>query len=251
MAFIVIVFGLALAGSGAYAGFRGYGLIGTEAGFALALGGAFAVCTGLTLIALGLILRRLNVIGRTLADRPHPAAAESAPSPRVVPPAGERARAASERPAIPTRAASEVETTHENRTTAPAVDVADAGPAHAPAPALPSSVVDILRDSAPADAESPGGSASTNERGEAEATTPDVSLETVERAAASPTIVGVHRAAGAEYALYSDGSILARTPAGDRRFASMDEMRVFLLERRSGDGDQSSSASPTQDSAKA
>lgn len=45
---------------------------------------------------------------------------------------------------------------------------------------------------------------------------------------AEPVIVGQYSSGGNEYKMYSDGSIDAMTPAGLRRFASLEELRAFV-----------------------
>ena len=43
-----------------------------------------------------------------------------------------------------------------------------------------------------------------------------------------PTVVGRYNAGGANYAMYSDGSIEAETPSGNYRFGSMTELKAFV-----------------------
>ena len=51
-------------------------------------------------------------------------------------------------------------------------------------------------------------------------------------AAAPPTLVGHYSAGGANYKIFSDGSIEAETEGGAFRFASMDEFKSYLASAR-------------------
>ena len=51
-------------------------------------------------------------------------------------------------------------------------------------------------------------------------------------AAAAPTLVGHYSAGGANYKIFSDGSIEAETEGGAFRFASMDEFKSYLARER-------------------
>ena len=51
-------------------------------------------------------------------------------------------------------------------------------------------------------------------------------------AAAPPTLVGHYSAGGANYKIFSDGSIEAETEGGAFRFASMDEFKAYLASER-------------------
>lgn len=57
--------------------------------------------------------------------------------------------------------------------------------------------------------------------------------EQLESAAAGTSIVGRYASGGNSYVMYSDGSIEADTPAGKRRFTSMDELKDFAAANRS------------------
>ncbi|MDB5590701.1 hypothetical protein [Enterovirga sp.] len=49
-----------------------------------------------------------------------------------------------------------------------------------------------------------------------------------EAAPDGPAIVGQYASGGNSYVMYSDGSIQADTPAGKRRFSSLDDLRAFV-----------------------
>ena len=51
-------------------------------------------------------------------------------------------------------------------------------------------------------------------------------------AAAQPTLVGHYSAGGANYKIFSDGSIEAETDGGAFRFASMDDFKAYLASAR-------------------
>ena len=57
-------------------------------------------------------------------------------------------------------------------------------------------------------------------------------MAAIERAlgapAAAPTLVGSYSAGGADYKIFSDGSIEAETESGAYRFASMDDFKAYL-----------------------
>jgi hypothetical protein len=57
-------------------------------------------------------------------------------------------------------------------------------------------------------------------------------LEQALAAAAAPTLVGHYSAGGANYKIFSDGSIEAETEGGAFRFASMDEFKSYLASER-------------------
>jgi hypothetical protein len=49
---------------------------------------------------------------------------------------------------------------------------------------------------------------------------------------AAPTLVGHYSAGGANYKIFSDGSIEAETEGGAFRFASMDDFKSYLARER-------------------
>ena len=63
----VIVFGVFLFLVGLAVAWNGYGYVQVERGWTLVISGTIAFCTGLTLIALGLVLRQLGEIASSAA----------------------------------------------------------------------------------------------------------------------------------------------------------------------------------------
>ena len=56
--------------------------------------------------------------------------------------------------------------------------------------------------------------------------------EALAAAKAPPTLVGRYSAGGANYMIFSDGSIEAETEDGAFRFASMDDFKAYLASER-------------------
>ena len=64
-------------------------------------------------------------------------------------------------------------------------------------------------------------------------------LETPEEPQGPPTLIGSYSSAGANYKIFSDGSIEAETGEGTFQFASMSDFKRHLLEK-------AKTASPTE-----
>jgi hypothetical protein len=58
-------------------------------------------------------------------------------------------------------------------------------------------------------------------------------LETPEEPQGPPSLIGSYSSAGANYKIFSDGSIEAETSEGTFKFASMADFKRHLLERKS------------------
>jgi len=61
----------------------------------------------------------------------------------------------------------------------------------------------------------------------------DAPAPTEARPASDEGIVGAYQVGDAHFTIYADGSIRARTPDGEYRFASMDELKVYLASEKS------------------
>jgi hypothetical protein len=59
-------------------------------------------------------------------------------------------------------------------------------------------------------------------------------LETPEQPQGPPSLIGSYSSAGANYKIFADGSIEAETSEGTFKFASMNDFKRHLVERRGG-----------------
>jgi hypothetical protein len=57
-------------------------------------------------------------------------------------------------------------------------------------------------------------------------------LETPEEPQGPPSLIGSYSSAGANYKIFADGSIEAETTEGTFKFASMNDFKRHLVERR-------------------
>lgn len=206
MSWFVLFLGLILALAGGAALVASLDLLTTELGLLYATCGVVALSGGVIAIAIGLLIWRVDAlrhallrgIEETRSERPEP----------LAPPllAGIEPMILAETGAAQSREA-------------PAREFSE--PAMTPAP---SPVLDDAsdREAAPIN---------ENRKGHLP------SLEALEQAAQEPppppTLVGRYSAGGANYSIFSDGSIEAQTDQGAFKFGSMSEFKAFIAAKRS------------------
>lgn len=191
MSWFVIFLGLILALAGAWGFYASVDLLTTQLGLLYAICGAVAVSGGCIVIAIGLLMRRVDALRRALAP-----SVETTPRARVEPLA----------PAL--------DPTLVDGTARPAPTVEFAEPAIAPAPD------DAERERA------------VNENRKGRSPSPDAPEQAAQEPAAPPSLVGRYSAGGANYSIYSDGSIEAETDQGAFKFGSMNEFKAFIAAKR-------------------
>jgi hypothetical protein len=206
MSWIAFFLGLLLALAGGAGLVASLDLLTTQLGLVYATCGAVGVSGGVIVIAIGLLIRRVDALRRTIL-RGH----EQMRSERVEPVAPPLL--AGFEPAVL------AETSAGTAREAPAVEVAEPVMTMAPASALDD----------PGDREI----AAINENRKGHLP----SLETIDQAAQAPVgppaLIGRYAAGGANYSIFSDGSIEAETDQGAFKFGSMSDFKAFIAGKRS------------------
>jgi hypothetical protein len=202
MTIVTFVLGLVLIAAGAGGLAASFDLLPTELGLLYACGGAILVSGGVVTVAIGVAVLRLEALTQMV----HFAAAIG-----DQPDEGEAAAAlrAEDHTAQEHDAAPAEEGEAHAAESPPAEDQAAAEPAE-----------EALRE-APAEEGVAAGAPSVAELEQALAA-----------AAAPPTLVGHYSAGGANYKIFSDGSIEAETAGGAFRFASMEAFKAYLASER-------------------
>jgi hypothetical protein len=195
MAIFTFVLGLLFVAAGAGGLIASFDLLPTEIGLLYAVCGTLALSAGGVTLAIGALIRRLDVFAKAMQSSQNrdswqgsPAATEEA----VAPPESEPAR--------------------PEEATEPA-------PADGPA---------AIEDEANALADDD----SVNENRSGHLPTIAAIEHALGEPEPSPTLVGRYSAGGANYMIFSDGSIEAETEDGAFRFASMSEFKAYLAGAR-------------------
>ena len=205
MTIVTFVLGLVLIAAGAGGLVASYDLLPTELGLLYACCGAILVSGGVVTVAIGVAVLRLEALTQMVH---FVAAVDDLPDESDVAAARHAEVHASHEPDAPP---SEPEPpTPEGE--APTVEP-DAADAHA---AVGGPVEEELTE-APVDTA---------------ANASAVDVEPAVAAAAPPTLVGHYSAGGANYKIFSDGSIEAETDGGAFRFASMADFKAYLARER-------------------
>jgi len=215
MAFVVFALSLVLLLAGLWSGYMSLDLLPTPLGVLYALAGAVAAAMAVLAFALGVAIRRIDALAALMrqAAAPlsgaHAAASEAMLAAPVPVPAGAAAAPASD------------------------VDVADVagqavGAHEDPAPPLEAEAAGPLDEASerPIDENRAGHPPTVREV--------DPEPEPEEASAGPPALLGRYSAAGANYMIFSDGSIEAETIEGAFTFPSMDDFKRFIAERREG-----------------
>jgi len=107
-----------------------------------------------------------------------------------------------------------------------------AHPAAAAPPPEPAPVEAPASEPEPAPATAPVEDDSVNENRAGHLPTLEEIEETIAHPEPPPRLIGRYSAGGANYAIYSDGSVEAEMTEGQFNFASMNDFRAFLEDRR-------------------
>jgi len=212
MTIVTFVLGLVLIAAGAGGLVASFDLLPTELGLLYACCGAILVSGGVVTVAIGVAVLRLEALTQMVhfvsAVEDLPEEAEIAAAAAL----HEQDHAAHEPDAAPAEIEVAAEEGEAPAVEAPPVDVhADAEELAEPALMTETTVEEGAAAGAPSVAD----------------------LEQALAAAASPpTLVGHYSAGGANYKIFSDGSIEAETEGGAYRFASMDEFKSYLARER-------------------
>jgi hypothetical protein len=194
MAIVIFVLSLILLTAGAASGYASLDLLPTGLGVLYALAGAVAVCAAVMTFALGVAIRRIDGLTKVIRESASPAILDIAPVSEAAEP--------------------------EEVCAAPSVE-ADA-PESLGEPVAREDVGEPLAR----EAESP---ININRAGHLP------SLETVEAALetqAPSSLVGSYSSGGANYKIFADGSIEAESSEGTLKFASMNEFKGYLVEKK-------------------
>ena len=210
MTIVTFVLGLVLIAAGAGGLVASFDLLPTELGLLYACCGAILVSGGVVTVAIGVAVLRLEALTQMVHFA---AAVEDLPEESEVAAAALLAQdhTAHEPDAAPAETESAAEEGDAHAVESPPVDdhAAEEEPAE-----------EALTE-APVEEGAVGGAPSVAELEQALAA-----------AVAPPTLVGHYSAGGANYKIFSDGSIEAETEGGAFRFASMDEFKSYLASER-------------------
>ncbi len=193
MAFLVFALGLLLLVAGVAAGYQSLDLLPTGIGVLYAVGGAVAACTAVLTFAIGILIRRIDTLGRLIREQQRAAAAGLAEAPFT-----QQVAAA---PAINGQAAEESSEICEG--------------------AMDETVEPV------SEAEEP-----VNENRSGRLPTLGEIEQAIETPEAPPNVIGRYSSGGASYMIFADGSIEAEMDEGAFRFASMGEFKQYLAERK-------------------
>jgi hypothetical protein len=193
VAILIFILSLVLLIAAAAGGYQSLNLLPTGLGFLYALASAVAACAAVVTLAIGVLIRRVETLTKLVRE-------SAAPS--VLPAAYEVAPSAETAPAEAGAAAPmEIEPRAPER-----MDVSPAGEGESP--------ININRTGRLPSLE-----------------TIENALETPEEPQGPPSLIGSYSSAGANYKIFSDGSIEAETSEGTYKFASMADFKRHLLER--------------------
>jgi hypothetical protein len=192
---LIFILSLFLLIAAAASGYESIDLLPTSAGVLYALAGAVAACAAVVTFAIGVLTWRIGALTKLLRQSSAPLAV---PATFEAPPPDETARVEEISAALSAIEAGPPETIDE----APAAEDESAinfnRSGHLP------SLEDI-----------------------------ETVLETPEQPQGPPSLIGSYSSAGANYKIFSDGSIEAETGEGTFQFASMSEFKRHLTETKS------------------
>jgi hypothetical protein len=191
MSILIFVLSLILLIAAAASGYASVDLLPTSTGVLYALGGAVAACAAVVTFALAVLIRRIDRLTKLVGQSDRPSIL---------------------RPGFGVTPLAE---------TAPASEVASA-PLAIEAEGLENLEALALEDESPINFNRSGHLPSLE--------TIETVLETPEEPQGPPSIIGSYSSAGANYKIFSDGSIEAETSEGTFKFASMADFKRHLLE---------------------
>jgi hypothetical protein len=193
MSILIFVLSLILLIAAAASGYASVDLLPTSTGVLYALGGAVAACAAVVTFALAVLIRRIDRLTKLVGQ--------------------------SDRPSILRRGFGVTPLAE----TAPASEVASA-PLAIEAEGLENLEALALEDESPINFNRSGHLPSLE--------TIETVLETPEEPQGPPSIIGSYSSAGANYKIFSDGSIEAETSEGTFKFASMADFKRHLVETK-------------------
>jgi hypothetical protein len=193
MSILIFVLSLILLVAAAASGYASLDLLPTSTGVLYALGGAVAACAAVVTFALAVLIRRVD---------------------RLTKLAGQSDRPSILRPGFGVTPLAE---------TAPASEVS-AAPLAIGSEGLDNLEALALEDESPININRTGHLPSLE--------TIETVLETPEEPQGPPSIIGSYSSAGANYKIFSDGSIEAETSEGTFQFASMSDFKRHLIETK-------------------
>ena len=208
MTIVTFVLGLVLIAAGAGGLVASYDLLPTELGLLYACCGAILVSGGVVTVAIGVAVLRLEALTQMVH---FVAAVDDLPDEVEV---AEALHTEDHTAHEPDAAPAELEPPAQEGD-APAVELQPVD-AHGAA----AEPVEETLTEAPVEAGAAAGAPAVAD------------LEQAIAAAAPPTLVGHYSAGGANYKIFSDGSIEAETDGGAFRFASMDDFKAYLAQAR-------------------
>ena len=200
MAILIFVLSLVLLVAGLAAGYMSLDLLPTAMGLLYALSGAVAVGLAVLALALGVLIRRIDVLTKLVRQAPAPFTEE--------PVLGDAAEPLEPVPVEPGL-----------------VEPAELNVEPEPSEREPVPEPDVLAE----EAEDP-----INENRAGHLPTLHDIERAIETPKAPPSLVGRYSAGGASYMIFSDGSIEAETAEGAFKFASMGDFKRFLADRGAG-----------------
>jgi hypothetical protein len=210
MAVLVFILSLVLLAAGAASGYMSLDLVPTAPGLLYAFAGVVGVVGAIVVFALGVLIVRVGRLTRALREQAAAAAIAAAPpapveEPAALPPHFEDAEP--EAPEVETEPAQELEPEAELEATAE-------------------------EPSTEAQGETEGAADEpVNENRAGRLPTLDEIERAIETPEAPPTLIGRYTSGGANYMIFSDGTIEAETDEGAFKFASMGDFKKFLLDR--------------------
>jgi hypothetical protein len=193
MSILIFVLSLLLLIAAAASGYESVDLLPTSTGVLYALGGAVAACAAVVTFAIAVLIRRVDRLTKLVAPSDRPSIL---------------------RPGFGVTPLAE---------TAPASEVTSA-PLAIEAEGLENLEALALADESPININRTGHLPSLE--------TIETVLETPEEPQGPPSIIGSYSSAGANYRIFSDGSIEAETSEGTFQFASMADFKRHLLETK-------------------
>jgi hypothetical protein len=193
MSILIFVLSLILLIAAAASGYASVDLLPTSTGVLYALGGAVAACAAVVTFALAVLIRRIDRLTKLVGQSDRPSIL---------------------RPGFGVTPLAE---------TAPASEVTSA-PLAIEAEGLENLEALALEDESPINFNRSGHLPSLE--------TIETVLETPEEPQGPPSIIGSYSSAGANYKIFSDGSIEAETSEGTFKFASMADFKRHLVETK-------------------
>jgi hypothetical protein len=204
MSWLALLLGLALVAAGGGGLYASLDLRATDLGALYTTCGAIAISGGCIVIAIGLLIRRVDAVRRAVLRQTTVIAEATAPNLAPSPAGASETTTAFEEGRPNREASSEDEPSGLNAE--PAATLLEESQAEA---------------------------APVNENLAGRPPPSDTFEEVAKEPAAPPTLVGRYSAGGANYSIFSDGSIEAETDQGAFKFGSMREFKSYIASRRS------------------